>query len=116
MSDDTTPRDLPEHIGRDIETEVGGALICSYEIGDGLCGKPAPWHVMWLSGELGAENSLTCDEHKAQAEAYGPLQIHSTADSFCSLPGSIWVHAEERCVIDDSGISPTLTAERLVNA
>jgi hypothetical protein len=108
--------ELPEHIGRDIEMEVGGALICSLEIDDGLCGKPALWHVMWTSGDLGAENSLTCDEHKARAEAYGPLQIHSTVDSFCSLPGSIWVHAEGRCVIDGSGVSPVLMAGRLVSA
>jgi hypothetical protein len=89
---------LPAHVGRDITNETGYALVCSRESATGaLCGEPATWHVIWTDD---GENSLVCPGHLDDSKTFGPVQIHTTANGACSMPGSIWLRYEERCVME----------------
>jgi hypothetical protein len=46
------------------------------------------------------ENSLCCNKHRAGALALDPVEVHSTFDSACGMPDSVWLRVERRCVMD----------------
>jgi hypothetical protein len=83
------------------------ARTCQRELGAHLCGRHAAWHVIW---DQTTENSVACDTHATEAmHPWHAEQVHQlTAD--CTMPGSVWLPEERRCVFPADGV-PTLAAE-----
>lgn len=81
-------------------------LACSRRVGEDGCGKEAKWHVIWNSD---MDNGLACDQHQSEIKqkwvyyAIHPYQME------CSMPGCVFVEAENRCIVDEEGLGlPTL--------
>ena len=74
-------------------------LTCHRGIGDGFCAAPAVWHVSWYDEKVRAqrwENSLTCQEHRVDAERKGwEIGWRHRVTPACTLPGSLLVIADE---------------------
>lgn len=60
-----------------------------------LCAKPGAWHIIW---DATAENAVACDGHATEAVApWHAEQIHPLKAD-CTMPGSVWIPEERRCV------------------
>lgn len=58
-----------------------------------------------------------CEQHRpVMASAGRVLQEHRFDPAACGLPGFVWNIETNRCVIDDSGVEPDLSAAALVGA
>lgn len=65
------------------------------------CGKPATWHVIWTSD---MENGLACDEHYDEARStWAYFAVHPYRME-CSMPGAVYVHAENVCRTDEDSL------------
>lgn len=84
---------------------VGGhapPLLCSrlrnWPIPSSRCPNEATHHVMWNED---GDNGLVCEEHRLEAVAqWKPMAVHPY-EMACSMPGALFVHDENRCVIDE---------------
>jgi hypothetical protein len=77
------------------------ARTCQRELGSRLCGRPAAWHVIW---DEAPENSVACDGHATEAlDPWHALQVHPLRAD-CTMPGSVWVAAERRCVFEGDAV------------
>lgn len=84
---------------------LGGSappLVCSrlrtWPDESSRCPNEATHHVMW-NGD--GANGLVCEEHRLEAAArWNPMAIHPY-EMTCSMPGALFIHAENRCVVDE---------------
>lgn len=62
------------------------------------CPNDATHHVMW--NEKG-DNGLVCSTHRLEAvQRWQPMAVHKY-EMECSMPGALFVHAENRCIVDE---------------
>lgn len=80
----------------------------SPEPGQPQCGKAATIHVLLDSPEYGVVGLSTCDGHASIARAAGTWIDEHPFAGVCGFPSTRWESG--RCVIDDSGVEPQLTA------
>lgn len=89
--------------------DISTTLACARVLAEGRdCGRPAEWHVSWYDEEKRAvrwENSLACDEHKADAESRWAMGWRHRATPVCAMPGSLLHIAEEG--VDEAGFPTT---------
>lgn len=104
---------LPKHVGRETDDEVGYALVCTSTEPKGnpwvdpVCGAPATHHVRWE--ESTTLNGFACDAHLGFALDFNPFDVHSVENSACGIPGSSWVPGPpSRCMILAYGVEPAL--------
>lgn len=62
------------------------------------CPNDAAWHVIWTSA---IENGLCCDAHKAEADHRWVYYAVHRYEMACSMPGAVYVEADNRCVVDE---------------
>lgn len=101
MSDDT---DRPR-IGEERQGFDAYSLRCAYALAPGHpeCGRAATVHLATEDWK----GMTACDEHAPIARAAGGIREHSTANSACAMPESMWIEGPpSRCVLDDSGVEP----------
>ena len=83
-------------------------LVCSRWMGDGGCGQPAEFHVIW---DESLNNGMCCKEHMVEAlDRWGVYAFHDY-DPVCSIAGARYNHQRNRCEAD-FGDLPTLTEKR----
>jgi hypothetical protein len=71
----------------------GGDEIC--------CGREGKWHIMWTSD---LENGICCDDHYQEARARWAFYAAHEYRPDCSMPGAVYIFAENRCVVDEDGL------------
>lgn len=78
------------------------------------CGRPATVHARAsYEPDMSASSCLSCDDHADILRRCGVVDEHSTQNSACGMPGSIWADGKpSRCEIDGSGSGTQLTATR----
>jgi hypothetical protein len=65
------------------------------------CGREGKWHIIWTSD---CENGICCDEHYAETrDRWAYFAAHEYRME-CSMPGAVYIFAENRCVIDEDGL------------
>lgn len=65
------------------------------------CGRPATFHIVWTAD---LENGLACDEHMAEAKTKWCFFAVHLYRMECSMPGAIYLHEENVCVVDEDGL------------
>jgi hypothetical protein len=81
-----------------------------FPLGEQLCGKPAAWHIIWDTTQ---ENSVACDQHATEAlHPWHALQIHPLQPD-CTMPGSVWIEQERRCVWDGNAVPITAALQQV---
>lgn len=90
------------------------ARLCSREVEDGLCDRPAVVHIIWTPD---VENSAACAEHAAEARrkhAFVGFHRYETPCSLTRTGRSRWLAAEDRCVLLDEDDPPALTVAQVL--
>lgn len=100
----TGPRIGPE------DTEYRGLCGHMAEPGAPRCQDPAEVHLLVEHPDGYQTELATCLAHFAIAKAAAPVIDRHVYRGVCGLPGSVWSLALLRCVIDDSGVEPSLAA------
>lgn len=72
------------------------------------CPEEATHHVIWTED---CENGLVCEAHRIEAVSqWEPYAVHPY-DMACSMPGAVFIHAENRCVTDEEWLGVTTEQE-----
>lgn len=99
---------IPPTVGA-ASDEYRAVCVYSRSPGEPQCDAPATVHVMTDSAEYGVVALASCDTHAPIARAAGEYVMEHEHAGLCGLPGTIWHLAENRCVVDDSGVEPELS-------
>lgn len=104
----------------ELQPPLGGVappLQCNRILNDDLehpdhCGKPGKWHIIWTAD---TENGIACDEHADEARRRWVYFGMHPYDPVCSMPGAMYLVAEDRCVVDE-GLLGLVDAEEHAHA
>ena len=65
------------------------------------CPNDATWHVFWTTE---GDNTIDCATHVAEIVEKGDYITMHRYDTVCSMPGAVFVWAENRCVVDEEAL------------
>lgn len=86
---------------------------CGYEAPIGnRCPNLATMHVLWT---VDGDNSIDCDQHWNETKQRWTYVLAHPLEAVCCAPGSTWVFAENRCLIEGLDESVPALAEALPN-
>lgn len=65
------------------------------------CGREGKWHVIWTAD---CENGICCHEHYDEVRRLWAYYAAHEYRMECSMPGAVFIEAENRCVVDEDGL------------
>jgi hypothetical protein len=85
-------------------------FACGRILVAGPCGADAEWHVIWSSD---IDNGLCCQAHYDEARERWAFYAAHRYEMECSMPGAVFVEAENRCRVDEEslGLYEVMAAE-----